>query len=107
MSLRIVPFLFPEGKKTFKRKERKLLFSEVNTLYNESEEEYAEGAGLKWNTVYSGKILPENLRPLRDSGTLWRDYEEARQLFFSLYNLEYFTDHWTEGKVFTMERSRK
>jgi hypothetical protein len=32
---------------------------------------------LKWNAAYTESLLPENLRVLRDSGALLRDWEEA------------------------------
>ncbi|GAH54879.1 unnamed protein product, partial [marine sediment metagenome] len=103
----IVPFLFPEAKKTFNIIERKRLFSETNLLYDQSEGEMVEGASLFWNTEYSQNILPEQLIPLRDSGTLWRDFEEASGLIYSLYNLEYIVNDWMEGKIFSTTRSRK
>ena len=103
----LVPFLFPEAEKTFNGKERKMLFSETNLLYDQSEGERFEGGGLFWNTEYSQNILPEQLIPLRNSGTLWRDFEEASGLIYSLYNLEYIVNDWMEGKIFTTTRSRK
>ncbi|MDR1971236.1 MAG: hypothetical protein LBQ46_04880 [Treponema sp.] len=40
---------------------------------------------VRWNTAYTGKILPEELRSLRDSGTLKRDWEECRDWIFLVY----------------------
>jgi hypothetical protein len=40
---------------------------------------------VKWNTAYTGRLLPEELRPLRDSGTLKRDWEESRDWIFLVY----------------------
>jgi hypothetical protein len=38
-----------------------------------------------WDTAYTEAVLPEELRFLRDSGTLKRDWEESRQWIFLLY----------------------
>ncbi|MDR0641422.1 MAG: hypothetical protein LBG07_03080 [Treponema sp.] len=54
---------------------------------------YSAGTGLRrlraeqvsWNTAYTEKILPEELRSLRDSGTLNRDWEESRGWIFLIY----------------------
>lgn len=52
---------------------------------------YGEGARwvraeeVRWNSAYTEKILPEELRSLRDSGTLKRDWEESREWIFLIY----------------------
>ncbi len=51
--------------------------------------ETALGAGIFWNKGYSEKILPEQYIELRNSGTLYRDFEEAPELFYTIYNLDY------------------
>jgi hypothetical protein len=38
-----------------------------------------------WDTSYTERVLPEELRFLRDSGTLKRDWEESPQWIFLLY----------------------
>ena len=48
----------------------------------EGENRYEWGEGYEWDRAYSLKYLPEELRPVRDSGTLYRDYIEGRGLFF-------------------------
>jgi hypothetical protein len=40
---------------------------------------------VRWNTAYTETLLPEELRFLRDSGTLKRDWEESRQWIFLVY----------------------
>jgi hypothetical protein len=57
---------------------------------------YGEGAStrwvraeqIKWNATYTERILPEELRPLRDSGTLKRDWEESYEWIFLIYAWE-------------------
>ena len=47
------------------------------------------GSDIVWSITYTENHFPERFRPLRDSGTLYRDYEEAFGLFYSFYNLPY------------------
>lgn len=65
------PILLPE---TVKPKLRPARYTELSA---EPAAVFAEAEGYKWNTAYTRGLLPENLRPLRDSGTLLRDWEEA------------------------------
>jgi hypothetical protein len=44
---------------------------------------------VRWNTAYTEQLLPEELRPLRDSGTLKRDWEESRDWIFLVYAWDY------------------
>jgi hypothetical protein len=97
----VVSYLFPETKKRFKRKDRNRIFSEMNSLYESSGPEKVFGSDMYWRTGYSEKILPEHLVPLRNTGTLWRDYEEAAELFYSIYNLEYLFNTMLEGESLT------
>jgi hypothetical protein len=46
---------------------------------------WAAAEQVRWNTSYTEQILPEELRPLRDSGTLKRDWEESRDWIFLVY----------------------
>lgn len=50
--------------------------------------DFASGEGMKWNRTYSERSIPEHLREVRDSGTLWRDWEESRELFYIAYTWE-------------------
>ena len=42
--------------------------------------------GIDWNTAYTKDKLSEALRPLRDSGTLYRDYQESPGLWALAWN---------------------
>ncbi|MDR0400964.1 MAG: hypothetical protein LBH51_08485 [Treponema sp.] len=46
---------------------------------------WATAEQVRWHTAYTEGILPEELRPLRDSGTLKRDWEESRDWIFLVY----------------------
>jgi hypothetical protein len=43
------------------------------------------GEDIPWNTDYSAASFAENLRPVRDSGTLLRDFEESPELWRLCY----------------------
>jgi len=45
-----------------------------------------------WRKSYTNKIFPEILQKIRNSGSMFRDYEEALDIFFILYNLDYYFD---------------
>ncbi len=47
------------------------------------------GSDILWSIGYTETHFPERFRRLRNSGTLYRDYEEAFGLFYSFYNLPY------------------
>jgi hypothetical protein len=40
---------------------------------------------VKWNAAYTELVFPEELRPLRDSGTIKRDWEESSEWIFLVY----------------------
>ncbi|MDR1587451.1 MAG: hypothetical protein LBS57_08355 [Treponema sp.] len=43
---------------------------------------------IRWNAAYTEKVFPEALRPVRDSGTLLRDWEEAFEWIYFEYEWE-------------------
>lgn len=94
-------FLFPElyG---FKKLERE---GALPAAYYESSAEpegskYSLGANLLWRRDYTLRIFPEHFHELRDSGALYRDYEEAGQMLFLLYNLEYYSSTNLNNELF-------
>ena len=60
------------------------------------------GSDIAWSIDYTEAVFPENFRALRNSGTLFRDYEEAFELFYSFYNLPYLTTELS-GTVVQLE----
>ncbi len=64
--------------------------------------ETVRGDGLLWRKDYTAAVLPENLRELRDSGTLHRDFEEAPGLWMSFYNLSYLVGLLEKGERFIL-----
>jgi len=61
------PVLFPE---TVSKKKRPALWRQENDQWVRAEE-------IRWNTGYTERVFPEELRGIRNSGTMLRDWEEA------------------------------
>jgi hypothetical protein len=60
-------------------------------------EEWAGAEGLRWNAAYTRSLLPEELRPLRDSGALLRDWEEALPWIRLFYYWDYLAGRLSSG----------
>jgi|GEM_PF-2055078 len=43
-----------------------------------------------WRKSYTKDVFPESLQAVRNSGSMYKDFEEALDIFFVLYNLDYF-----------------
>lgn len=65
------------------------LSSDVNKK-DEAQYKWSIGYGKLWSTVYTRKVFPEHLHKVRDSGSMWLDYEEAGGLIMLFYNLDYY-----------------
>jgi len=61
------PVLFPE---MVKKKKKPADWRQKNDLWVRAE-------NIRWNTSYTERVFPEELRPIRNSGTMLRDWEEA------------------------------
>jgi len=61
------PILFPE---LVRKKQRPPAWTKEDAVW-------VRGEDVRWNSVYTEKVFPEELWPVRNSGTLLRDWEEA------------------------------
>src|SRR5208282_4347605 len=70
---------------------RKFLFPELYGYTEPPDPHHASvtAESIAWNADYTGKEFPENIRALRDSGTMLRDFEESP----GLWELAF---HWTD-----------
>ncbi len=85
----IQPFLFPETIGFGKLKSKNQL--PVNyQIPLKQKDDLAIGAGFIWRKSYTDAFFPDYLRELRNTGTLWRDFEEAMHLFYMLFNIDYY-----------------
>lgn len=66
----------------------RVLFPEVFEYIDSNEmgsTNYIRGEGIFWDIDYSDNNIPDNLREIRNSGTLYRDYEESPEMFYLAY----------------------
>ena len=73
------PLLFPELAKKRKRPPE----------YSTQNAEWGRADSIRWNLTYTERIFPEELRELRNSGALLRDWEEALPWIFMEYSWDY------------------
>jgi hypothetical protein len=69
------PVLFPE--RVF-RKKRPPGYEKIEALW-------VRDGDLRWNAAYTAEVFPEELRPIRDSGAMFRDWEEAAAWIYLAY----------------------
>ena len=55
-------------------------------------DQFTRAEDISWNTSYTKRIFPEELKPIRDSGTLLRDWEEALYWIYLEYEWERIID---------------
>jgi hypothetical protein len=67
----LLPELFPSG-------QRPVAWTEKNAEWNKGED-------VLWNSSYTQEIFSEDLWKIRDSGTLLRDWEEAPDWIYFMY----------------------
>lgn len=90
------PVLFPEVMGFEKLEKANEL---PKCYYSANYEEFkVEGDNINWRQDYTKAVYPEHLWELRDTGTIYRDLEEAPYIFISLYNLEKFLNKIEEIK---------
>ena len=69
------PILFPELVSGNKRP----------ALWHQEGDVFLRAEDIRWNTGYTERLLPQELRAIRDSGTLLRDWEEAISWIYMQY----------------------
>jgi len=69
------PILLPEA---VSKKKRPSGWSVEGDIFIKTED-------IRWNTSYTDRIFPEDIKPVRNSGTLLRDWEEALSWFYLEY----------------------
>ena len=74
------PFLLPE---TCPRNKRPAEWQQPGDTFVKSED-------IRWNTGYTERVFPEVLWQVRNSGTLLRDWEEAFEWIYLIYEWEMF-----------------
>ncbi|GHV89017.1 hypothetical protein AGMMS50267_13770 [Spirochaetia bacterium] len=76
------PILFPE---TLRATQRPVAWTAEGA-------EWTRGEDIRWNKTYTAALLGEELRPIRDSGTLFRDWEEAAAWIYYQFAWDYILE---------------
>jgi len=56
--------------------------------WRQTDDIFLAAQDISWNTGYTERVFPPELKPVRDSGTLLRDFEEALSLIYLEYEWE-------------------
>ncbi|MCL2043180.1 MAG: hypothetical protein FWG89_03475 [Treponema sp.] len=81
----------------FEKYWKSVLFPEIVSKKNrpfgwlQAGDQFIRAEDIKWNTSYTERIFPEELRPIRDSGILLRDWEEAFRWIYVEFEWERIT----------------
>jgi len=79
------------GQKAFEEYWKPILLPELCSskqrpaLYTEKGAQWVRAEDVRWNTSYTALLFPEELRILRDSGSVLRDWEEAASWIYLAY----------------------
>lgn len=102
-------YFYTPSAKPFKRAIKKVLFPELTgylpelikkdklspcyDITSDFDPKFVMGDELLWSSEFTERFFPENLKELRNSGTLYRDFEESGKIMNSFYNLDYFLEN--------------
>ncbi|MDR1286233.1 MAG: hypothetical protein LBK08_01355 [Treponema sp.] len=99
---RRIPLSFPGGE-AFQRDWKPLLLPEITAkkkrpaAWNTRGTVWTWAEDVRWNTSYTALLFPEELRILRDSGALLRDWEEALEWIRVEYEWDIITGRLSAG----------
>jgi len=88
------PVLFPERAKIRNRPDG----------WRKSGDRFARAEGLRWNLGYTERVFPELLRSVRNSGTMLRDWEEAREWLFLMHEWQSLVELLSRETVLVKSR---
>ena len=76
------------SQKVFEKYWKPILFPEITAKkmrpegWQQEGDRFVRAEDIRWNAGYTERVFPEALRPIRDSGTMLRDWEEAVDWLF-------------------------
>ncbi|MCL2762355.1 MAG: hypothetical protein FWD36_03980 [Treponema sp.] len=85
------PLILPE---MVKKKNRPEHWQQEHDLWVKAED-------IRWNTGYTERMFPEMLRPIRNSGTMLRDWEEALEWLYIEYEWERIKESLAKERFYT------
>ena len=97
--------------KDFEKSWKSFLFPEIVTQKNRPENWQQEGdisvkaEDINWNTNYTERVFSEELKDVRNSGTLLRDWEESLSWIYMFYEWENIISILSNQNILTKVRS--
>ena len=88
------PLLFPE---IMKKKKRPAGWERESDIRVKAED-------IRWNTGYTERVFPELLAPIRNSGTMLRDWEEALDWIYMEYEWERIKERLSQETVLILKK---
>ena len=93
--------------KEFEKYWKPILFPEMvkNKIkpsgWHQKEDVFVRADDIRWNKDYTQRIFSEELHPVRDSGTMLRDWEEALPWIYMEYHWDNIINIFTNEIIFT------
>jgi len=88
------PILFPERVSNKKRPNN----------WKQSDDKFKTAESIRWNSSYTERKFPQELWPIRDSGTLLRDWEEALYWIYLEYEWENIVELLSKEHILTKNK---
>ena len=72
--------------------------------WQQENDQWVTAENIRWNTGYTERVFPEELWPIRNSGTMLRDWEEALEWMYNEYEWERIIERFTQETVLNKAR---
>ena len=69
--------------------------------WKQNDDKFKTAESIRWNTGYTERKFPEELRPIRNSGTLLRDWEESLYWIYMEYEWENIVELLSKEYILT------
>ena len=99
----------PDRKK-FVKYWKPILFPEIALFYKKQKDwrqkndQWVRAESINWNKSYTERLLPEELREIRNSGTMLRDWEEALDWLYNEYQWSRIKETLAKETVLTKKK---
>jgi len=104
----------PQGKtvRSFEKYWKPVLFPETvsgkkrPSDWKREDDQFQRAEDIRWNKSYTERVFPQELKEVRNSGTLLKDWEEALSWIYMEYEWKNITDLLSRQTTFLKEQKR-
>ncbi|MCL2138257.1 MAG: hypothetical protein FWH41_01870 [Treponema sp.] len=95
------------SRKEFEKHWKPILFPELTAKkkrpagWQQENDQFVKAEDIRWNTSFTERTFPQELRPIRNSGTMLRDWEEALEWLYIEYEWDRILEHLSQETVLT------